>query len=368
MRTGTKFFLVIVAIFFIAPLLRAADAQWPARLGSWTGIGEPSKVATLIADPAFDPIVRESGFTSGSSRTYSAGNLTAKLTLFSFRDSSGAYEAYTSMKSMSVGDIHPRPATHLVVVGNQVLWLDADSPNQFLRLDGDSLRDLTAAAEKWQRSVSDRVASPPIANYLPDHGLEVGTDLYALGPAAFKAATDFFGRTPDGLAGVVGFNSNAEAMFGRYKNGKDAATLLLIDYPTPQLAELHMRHLRRALADAKLASSSIERKGSLLSIVLAPTSPEYAEKLRSSVNYETQVTWNEASQAATDPPILSTVAKIFIATGVFMVVTVVIGIAFGGVRIITKRLFPGKVFDRKEQMEVLQLGLNSKPIDPSDMY
>ena len=60
------------------------------------------------------------------------------------------------------------------------------------------------------------------------------------------------------------------------------------------------------------------------------------------VNYETQVTWNEASQAATDPPILSTVAKIFIATGVFMVVTVVIGIAFGGVRIITKRLFPGQ--------------------------
>ena len=40
-----------------------------------------------------------------------------------------------------------------------------------------------------------------------------------------------------------------------------------------------------------------------------------------------------------------------------MVVTLVLGIAFGGVRIITKRLFPGKVFDRKEQIEVLQLGL-----------
>jgi hypothetical protein len=50
------------------------------------------------------------------------------------------------------------------------------------------------------------------------------------------------------------------------------------------------------------------------------------------------------------------------------VVTDVIAIAFGGVRIITKRLFPGKVFDRKNQMEVLQLGLSGKPIDPSDMY
>jgi hypothetical protein len=45
-----------------------------------------------------------------------------------------------------------------------------------------------------------------------------------------------------------------------------------------------------------------------------------------------------------------------------------LGIAFGGVRVITKRLFPGKVFDRKEQIEVLQLGLSGKPIDPTDLY
>jgi hypothetical protein len=102
--------------------------------------------------------------------------------------------------------------------------------------------------------------------------------------------------------------------------------------------------------------------------VLAPTSQEYADKLRSQVNYETQLTWSEPSTTATDPPIMSTVVRIFIATGVFMVVTFVIGIAFGGVRVITKRLFPGKVFDRKAQIEVLQLGLTGKPIDPTDLY
>jgi hypothetical protein len=358
MRIRTKFLLVVVAIFFIAPLLRAADVQWPAKLGSWTGIGEPSQVASFTANRALAPIMKESGFTSGTSRTYKADIQTARLTLYTFRDSSGAYEAYTVMQAMRSDDGYAETTINLFVKGNQVLWID-----------GSSAKNLIDAAERWEQSVSDRVASPPIASYLPDHGLEPRAYLYALGPAAFEAATTgFFGRTPEGMAGVVGFNSSAEAMFGRYKNGKDAAALLLIDYPTPQLAELHMRHLQRALADAKLMTSSIERKGSLLSIVLAPTSPEYAEKLRGSVNYETQVTWNEASQAATDPPILSTVAKIFIATGVFMVVTVVIGIAFGGVRIITKRLFPGKVFDRKNQMEVLQLGLGSKPIDPSDMY
>jgi len=75
-----------------------------------------------------------------------------------------------------------------------------------------------------------------------------------------------------------------------------------------------------------------------------------------------------ASQAATDPPITSTLVKIITGTGVFMVAAVVLGIAFGGVRVVTKRFFPGKVFDRPNQMEVLQLGLSGKRIDPSDFY
>jgi hypothetical protein len=134
------------------------------------------------------------------------------------------------------------------------------------------------------------------------------------------------------------------------------------------LAELHLRHLQRALHEAKLGTSSVERKGSLLSIVLETTSAEYAEKLRGAINYETEVTWNEPSTTATDPPITSTLVKIIIATMVLMGMAFVLGLAFGGVRVITKRLFPGKVFDRPAQMEVLQLGLSGKPIDPRDMY
>jgi hypothetical protein len=166
---------------------------------------------------------------------------------------------------------------------------------------------------------------------------------------------------------LAGFSSGAEAIFARYKTGAHEAVLLLIDYPTPQLAELHLRHLQRALLATK-QDANVERKGSLLSMVLAPSSPEYAEKLRSAVNYETQVTWNEPSQTATDPPWSTVLGKIFIGTGLFMVVAVVMGVAFGGVRVITKRFFPGKVFDRPEQMEVLQLGLSGKPIDPRDLY
>ncbi len=61
-------------------------------------------------------------------------------------------------------------------------------------------------------------------------------------------------------------------------------------------------------------------------------------------------------------------AKIIIATGAFMLVAIVFGVAFGGVRVLLKTLFPGKVFDRPEQMDVLQLGLSGKRINSRDFY
>jgi hypothetical protein len=173
-----------------------------------------------------------------------------------------------------------------------------------------------------------------------------------------------------GIVDAAGFSSGAEAMLARYASpGKGNGVLVLLEYPTPQLAEQHVHHLDELLPAAmKQAGTVIERKGSLLSMVLAPSSVEYAKNLREAVDYETQVTWNEASQTATDPPITSIMVKIFIGTGIFMVAAVVLGIAFGGVRVITKKFFPGKVFDRQNQMEVLQLGLSGKRIDPSDFY
>jgi len=37
-------------------------------------------------------------------------------------------------------------------------------------------------------------------------------------------------------------------------------------------------------------------------------------------------------------------------------------------RVVSKKFFPGKVFDRPEQMDVLQLGLSGKRIDSRDFY
>jgi hypothetical protein len=354
MRSRLTILATFCLLFFLAPLLRAADVQWPAKLGKWTLVPNSTDTTKRIGD---DSVMMESGFVGLSSRTYSDGTRSLPVMLCTFRDSTGAYEAYTFLRGASAA-----MDTNNVVVAksNAVLWIrgisDPNSPD---------LKEILS----WEQSISDGVASPPVATYLPAKTGEPFTERYTLGPVGFRfAAMDLGHAEAAGLADVAGFDSHAEAMFAKYKAVKDEATLLLIEYPTPQLAEMHLRHLQRALHEAKLSTSSIERKGSLLSIVLATTSAEYAEKLRAAVNYETEVTWNEPSTTATDPPITSTLVKIIIATMVLMGMAFVLGLAFGGVRVITKRLFPGKVFDRPAQMEVLQLGLSGKPIDPRDMY
>jgi len=144
---------------------------------------------------------------------------------------------------------------------------------------------------------------------------------------------------------------------------------LIIDYPTPQLAEQRLHHIQAVIsANPALAGVTVERKTSLLSVVLSPASPQAAAKLREGIQYQMQVTWNEPSQTLTDPPWVSVLKNIFTGTIIFCVFALVMGVAFGGVRVITKKFFPGKVFDRPEDMEVLQLGLSGKRIDPRDFY
>jgi len=217
---------------------------------------------------------------------------------------------------------------------------------------------------------ADKTPYPPLKSYLPVKWRVPGTEKYALGPVRFRTAMALLGEGAYAdLADQVGFQSGVEAILAKYQGAHGSGVLLLLEYPTPQLAEQHLHHLEAALpATAKQSGVTVERKASLLSLVFEPTSAMHAQAIRDEVNYNTEVTWNEPSHTATDPPMVVIMVKIFMFTGLFLGFATGVGIAFGGLRVVIKRLFPGKVFDRPESIEVLQLGLSGKKIDASDMY
>jgi hypothetical protein len=338
----------------------SAQQILPDSFGSWHSSGcDPNEQRPAVSQEAGLREFRQCQFTSGKQGvTIWAGK---------YRDPSGAYEVYTSLlrPTMQPSTVGRFTAVDdkglLILVGNIVVGVD--QPRNVSTKDLQELASILAAR-------SDKTPLPPIREYLPKEDLVNATQRYALGPVALRAAAESVGK-PEivALTNAAGFAQGAEVMLAQYRRGRDAGLLLLIDYPTPQLAELHSRHLETALAEtANMAGTKIARRGSLLSMVIAPSSPAFAASLRAAVTYETQVTWNEPSATATDPPWAVVLYRIFIGTGVFMVMAVAFGVAFGGFRIFIKRLLPGKVFDRPEQMEVLQLGLSGNKIDTRDLY
>src|SRR5262249_5373693 len=91
---------------------------------------------------------------------------------------------------------------------------------------------------------------PPVRGYLPDDGMVQGTQRYAMGPAAFQSALSALGQEKfSALTSEIGFQTGAEAMLASYAvRGATPQPLMLVDYPTPQLAEQHLRHLQAVLS------------------------------------------------------------------------------------------------------------------------
>jgi hypothetical protein len=351
---------LVVASGVVAPGEGAEQRLLPDHFGTM-------RMGTCAAKPEHPALSTEAGEQDFLSCEFSSDSQSVSIWAGRFRDPSSAYEVYSSLINPSM-----RPSLvgkNSAVDGERLIALVGSVVFEVRPPRGISTNDLQALVNVLQEG-ADRTPLPPLRAYLPNHNLVDGSQRYTLGAAGFRAAAAQLNRAAfAGLAEKAGFNEGAEAMLARYRAAKEDAVLLLLDYPTPQLAVYHQKHLELGLTEiSKLEETPIERRGSLLMMVLSPSSPGYAERLRNSVNYETQVTWNEPTHTITDPPWTSVIARIFIGTGIFMVAAVVLGIAFGGVRVVTKIFLPGKVFDRPERMEILQLGLSGKKIDPSDFY
>jgi len=349
-----------------APLLPNHFGQWQAEAPAKT-LRAQDLSAGWAKWPNGERVLAEAGLSKIEQRAYKNGADEITLRAFVLRDPSSAFELYTFLLAPGLkdsglgGDSAGSDHDARFQVGNIVVQAEI-SPNA----KAQGLEELLTALQ----AKADQTPMPPVKNYLPERGRTFGSEKYALGPEGFRSAMRSLGvEASKELTDAVGFQNGAEAMLANYRGAHGSGTLVLLEYPTPQLAEQHLHHLEQALPEsAKRAGVNVERKASLLSVVFGATSAEYGRAMRDAVNYETQVTWNERGQKATEPPIMLMMYKIFLFTGLFLGVATGVGIAFGGFRVIVKRLFPGKVFDRPENIEVLQLGLSGKKIDPTDMY
>jgi hypothetical protein len=364
--------LKLIGILFLFAIVPPAAAQslLPSSFAAWSA-GDPS---TVVPTTGLDqilgpdaPIFREYVLKSIERRAYVHGAQTAAITLYRFRDPSSAYGAYTFLRSDSLTPVelgsYAAAATDraLVVIGDFLLDLTAKPA----RPSNTDLKQLVTSLDK----VADHTPFPSIGEHLPEQSRVRSSEHYVLGPRALAQ------YVPLGTDDWVGFDHSAETIVARYRLAGKEATLLIASYPTQQIAvDKFASMLRRFTFDPPGGVPPDQtvlfgkRSSSLIAVVVGAPSREAANQLLDQVRYESQVTWNEPKHTLTDPSIGSIVVGAFLGTGVIMLLALAVGLGFGGLRVVLRFFFPNKVFDREKQIEILQLGIYSKPIQAKDFY
>jgi len=363
--------LILGLLFIFGSQSPHAPRFLPDRFGGWTASSPAVKVASTI--PGWSPaeagaLLRETGLVEQSSRAYEYQSQTATVTLYRMRDPSGAYALFTCARPADAVDSDL--AQYAAVSRGQVMLMAGNLVASVTGSQEASLADLRDLAEELSQ-VADHSPLPPIRDYLPPRGRILGSTKYAMGPVGLRSALgDLSSPGLTGIESALGpAGEGAEAVLARYKVRDHVVTFLIAEFPTPQLAEKALTEVAAPKAQGAAPPELIAgRKSSLLCVVFQAKSFEEARALLRAVPYETEITWNEPAYKATDASWGVIILGIVLGTGVLMAYAVVGGLGFGLLRIVTKRLLPGKVFDRSAQHEILQLGLSGRPIEWKGFY
>jgi hypothetical protein len=274
-------------------------ALLPEAFAGWVSDDAPKPLAdAAAADAANAAALREYSYVTGATATYKRDGQTLTLRALRFQDASGAYGAYSFYRQNNwpKEDI----GTGATSFHNRVLFwkgstvVDANF-SQIEAMSGSELREL---AEQIPAPGGTRATMPPILANLPQAKIDPQTTHYAMGPAGYAGSG---GVLP---AELVGFDKGAEAVTANYKLSSGPATLTIIDYPTPQMAEAMQPRIEayikagaqaqpawpQPLKDSDLASLEVRRSGPIVILVSGDAIPDESHKLIETVHYAADFT------------------------------------------------------------------------------
>jgi len=332
-RAGERTTRVCAAILLVVPALHAAI--WPDALGAYHRVS--AQPFTPSADQA---IWQEYGFQEGETARYEGGGQPFTATACRFQDPTGGVAAFQWLRP---ADAKPStiakfaadaPDGSIILHGNYVLRFEGYHPDTAL---------LTTVVGGLKQV--DTSALPPLLDYMPTENLAPNSERYVEGPAALQKFD------PGIPSATAAFHLGAEAQVGAFHAPGGDLKLALFDYPTPQIA------MQQTGEFSKIAGAMVKRSGPLVAVILSPPNADAAEKLLSLVRYQGSVTLDERVSTRRDN-IGNLVINAFVLIGILLAFSFVGGLAFGGVRVLRRRLGQG---DDGEAMTVLHLHDRENP-------
>jgi Family of unknown function (DUF6599) len=322
------------------------------------------------ADPSSAAALKEYGFTVGALAHYKRDNDTLTLRALRFEDTTGAYGAYSFYRPN--GWAREQIGTGAASNKDRVLFWQGDTLVEatFSRVGPMSAGELRQIARQLPVPSGNKSLAPPILAYLPQGSLEGQATHYALGPAGYTGGG---GVLP---ASIVGFDRDAEAVTANYSLPSNLATLTIIEYPTPQIAQAQEAVIRsyikagsqaqpprpKALDNSDQASLEVRRSGLLVALVSGDAIPEESHRLLEMVHYEADLT---AIPKSTESEVSKTSRLLLGIAGIVIigsVAAILLGFFLGGGRALV-RVARGKPASSMYDVEFIHLDLREGPME-----
>jgi hypothetical protein len=378
---SSRFLFKVVVSVFLASVAFAANPNGsaqpprppilPKQFAGWQVQGTPqSSKDASAADPTDAALLKEYGFTDVEAAIYKSDDgRTLKIRAARFADASGAFGAYSfylqpEMAREEIGDQGASLNQRVLFYRGHIL-VDAVF-SQLSVMSAASLRELAGVLPRPSGNAGNL---PPILAFMPHHGYAANTEKYAEGPLALGAIGSPLS------ADLVDFSANPEVVLGQYSTSSGAATLMLIEYPTPAVAAEHLRRIdasqhapqpQPGVAVVENAGPFFDKRtGPIVAIAAGPLSQSDAQTLLGAVNYDVSVTWNENTYFDKKNNVANLLVNIILLCIIVGAISLAAGVAFGGARVVLRRYFPGPVFGRADQAEFISLDLADKAAQDS---
>jgi len=308
-----------VGVFFAFASPAALFAQAPI-FPDQIGVYEKSAPTTLSTPERFLyeeyglELTEQAIYTAPDKRRFTATgwrlhDSTGAMALFQLRRPSGATPAKFAPLAVSTSD------GVIYAYGNYVFQFTGGQPES---------KDMNAFYNQLPKFENSPL--PLLSQSLPLEDLEPNSERYIVGPVSLQ-------RFAPGIPpSVAAFRFGSEGQLGMYKTPKGLMKLVIFNYPAPAMAR------EQAAEFQKISGAVVKRTGPLVAVVLSPPDADAAERLLGKVNYRAQVTDTEKVPVNEIKGFAGQLIGMFILAGIVIVLCIVAGLGFGGIRIFRRKI------------------------------
>lgn len=302
-------------------------------------------------DAAFPAVLKEYGFHDYEAADYARDGRHLTVKAARFDNVSGAFGAFTfyrapQMQREKIGDDAASNNNRILFYRSNVL-VDV-SLDKTTAMSAADLRELSKALPEAR---GNDATPPNLPGYLPRDKQVAGTLRYVMGPAAL--AQVHAPITPEQV-NFEKYGNDAEVALGDYEDQGARSTMVVISYPTKEIATERLHNFETQMQSAPGFVS--KRSGDKV-VLMTGDLPLGDEKgLVGSVNFDATVSWTEATSIAPRNNVGNLIVAVFSLIGILLLVGVLFGVFMGGTRVLVQRVLPGR-FHKNDEDEFISLDL-----------